>query len=150
MKKIVSVLLLLLITLAFCSCDKLTDFQPFNDKKTLDTLPSNSTESPENKTVGEGNSSFVLEVYDRNSNVSLITVKTNQKTVGEALLESGIIEGEQGPYGLYVKTVNGIYADYDTDGAYWAFYINGKYAETGVDMTEIDETAVYSFKCETF
>ena len=62
----------------------------------------------------------------------------------------GIIEGEQGPYGLYVKAVNGVYADYDTDGAYWAFYINGEYAETGVDMTEIDETAVYSFRYETF
>ena len=146
MKKIISVLLLAVIAFAFCSCDKITDKQLFADKQTQDTLPSNK---PENEIIGEGAASFVFEVYDENSNVNIVTVKTNKKTVGEALIELGIIEGEQGPYGLYVKAVNGIYADYDTDGAYWAFYINGEYAVTGVDMTEIDETAVYSFRYET-
>ena len=150
MKKIISLLLLVCIAFAFCSCDKITDFQLFSDKQTQDTVQSNTPESPERQTVGNGALSFAFEVYDKNSSVSLVTVKTNKKTVGEALIESGIIEGEQGPYGLYVKSVNGIYADYDTDGAYWAFYINGEYAATGVDMTEIDETAVYSFRYETF
>ncbi len=150
MKKIISVLLLIFVVFAFCSCDKITDSQLFSDKQTQDTVQSNTPESPERQTVGNGATSFALEVYDKNNNVNLVTVKTNQKTVGEALIELGVIEGEQGPYGLYVKSVNGVYADYDTDGAYWAFYINGEYAETGVDMTEIDETAVYSFRYETF
>lgn len=150
MKKIISLLLLVCIALAFCSCDKITDFQLFGDNQTQDTVQSNTPESPERQTVGNGATSFALEVYDKNNNVNLVTVKTNQKTVGEALIELGIIEGEQGPYGLYVKSVNGVYADYDTDGAYWAFYINGEYAATGVDMTEIDETTVYSFRYETF
>ena len=44
-----------------------------------------------------------------------------------------------------VDTVNGIKYDYNADGAYWAFYVNGEYAMSGVDTTEIDETAVYSF-----
>ncbi|MBQ2119193.1 MAG: DUF4430 domain-containing protein, partial [Clostridia bacterium] len=47
-------------------------------------------------------------------------------------------------YGLYVKKVNGITADYDTDKAYWAFYLNGEYASTGVDSTDIDENVKYS------
>ena len=46
------------------------------------------------------------------------------------------------------RCVNGITADYDTDGKYWAFYINGEYATTGVDATEIDEEAVYTFAVE--
>ncbi len=33
------------------------------------------------------------------------------------------------------KTVNGMTADYDKDGVYWAFYINGVYAMTGIDAT---------------
>lgn len=150
MKRIISVLLLVVMAFAFCSCDKISSFKPFEGKETQDTLPSNELETPQINTVGEGALSFAFEVYNQDGSVSSVTIKTSKKTVGEALVELGIIEGEQGPYGLYVKAVNGVYADYDTDGAYWAFYINGEYAETGVDMTEIDETAVYSFRYETF
>ena len=42
-----------------------------------------------------------------------------------------------------VTTVNGITADWATENAYWAFYINGEYAQTGVDSTEITAGATY-------
>ena len=48
----------------------------------------------------------------------------------------------------YVKEVNGIIADYDVDGTYWAFYIDGEYASAGVDSTEITEGSIYMFKVE--
>lgn len=38
--------------------------------------------------------------------------------------------------------------DYDADGAYWAFYINGEYASTGVDSTNIEAGATYTLKAE--
>ena len=66
----------------------------------------------------------------------------------DALLEEGLIEGEDGAYGLYVKKVNGILADYEVNQTYWAFYINGEYAMSGVDATDIVEGATYSFKVE--
>ena len=47
-----------------------------------------------------------------------------------------------------MKTVNGITADYDTDGVYWAFYVNGEYASTGVDSTPITQGDAYSLKVE--
>ena len=56
--------------------------------------------------------------------------------------------GDDSEYGLYVKTVNGITADYDKDGVYWAFYIDGEYAAAGVDATAIEEGSSYSFKIE--
>ena len=59
-----------------------------------------------------------------------------------------LIAGDESEYGLYVKMVNGITADYDADGVYWAFYINGEYAATGVDSTPITEGESYSFKVE--
>ncbi len=65
------------------------------------------------------------------------TINTDKSTLGDALLEHGLIAGEQGDYGLYVKTVNGITADYDADQSYWGFYQNGEYMMTGVDGTEI-------------
>ena len=59
-----------------------------------------------------------------------------------------MIAGEDGDYGLYVKTVNGETVDYDKDGKYWAFYINGEYGMTGVDATDIVEGDSYAFKAE--
>ena len=75
-------------------------------------------------------------------------IHTDKQIVGEALQELELIAGEDGQYGLYVKTVNGITADYDKDGAYWAFYVNGEYAQSGVDTTKITEGESYSFKVE--
>ena len=59
-----------------------------------------------------------------------------------------LIAGEQGDYGLYVKTVNGITVDFDKDGKYWAFYVGGEYAMSGVDSTEITAGSTYAFKVE--
>ena len=55
------------------------------------------------------------------------------KEMTERLLEHGLIEGENGAYGIYIKTVNGILADYDIDQSYWAVSKNGEAATTGVD-----------------
>jgi len=77
-----------------------------------------------------------------------VTVHTDEKTVGDALTSLGILEGEEGPYGLYIKSVNGIAADYDKDGVYWAFYVGEEYASTGVDMTDIEDGASYALKVE--
>ncbi len=92
--------------------------------------------------VGTGANTVVLEVKAEEQSVTL-TVKTDADTVGAALLEHGIIEGEAGQYGLYVKKVNGMTADYDVDQSYWAFYVDGEYAMTGVDSTKITEGATY-------
>lgn len=98
--------------------------------------------------LGEGEKSFAFTITDADGNETELKINTDKTLVGEALQELGLIAGEEGPYGLYVKTVNGITVDYDTDGKYWAFYIDGEYAPTGVDVTEIKEGATYSFKVE--
>ena len=98
----------------------------------------------EDTCLGDGQKEFFLEVSAGEHSVTL-TVRTDKDTVGDALLGYGLIDGEEGAYGLYVKSVNGIVADYDSDKSYWAFYINGEFAATGVDSTEITEGAVYQF-----
>ena len=98
--------------------------------------------------VGSGAKSFTLTVTDGDGSEKQYLVGTDCDTVGAALLELGIISGDEGPYGLYVKEVDGIRAVYEEDGTYWAFYINGEMAMSGVDGTEIEEGAVYSLKVE--
>lgn len=98
--------------------------------------------------LGEGETKFFLTVADGEGTESSFEIHTDKETVGEALLELDLISGEEGEFGLYVKSVNGIVADYDIDGTYWAFYINGEYAMTGVDATAIEEGAAYMLKVE--
>ena len=98
--------------------------------------------------VGSGDKSFTFIVTDGDGNEETFEVKSDAQTVGQALIDEGLLEGEEGPYGLYVKTVNGITADYETDGTYWAFYINGEYAMTGVDTTDIVAGDNYALKVE--
>ena len=92
--------------------------------------------------------SFTFEVVDQNGTMTSFDITTDKELVGEALLEEGLIVGEDGPYGLYVTEVNGIVADYNVNKTYWAFYIDGGYASSGVDMTEVVDGATYSFKVE--
>lgn len=98
--------------------------------------------------IGEGETEFLFTATDKDGNSKNFTVKTDCKTVGEALQAVEIIYGEMGDYGLYVTEVNGIVADYDIDGTYWAFYIDGAYAMSGVDTTDIVPGSSYEFRVE--
>ena len=89
--------------------------------------------------------SFTFIVVDAAGKETKFDITTTKTTVGDALLEEGLIEGEDGQYGLYVKKVNGISADYNVDGAYWSFYVGNDYAQTGVDSTDIEDGATYKF-----
>lgn len=99
-------------------------------------------------TVGEGEKQFNFAVTSASGTVTEFVVKTDKQTVGEALIDAGLIAGEDGAYGLYVKTVNGETLDYDKDGKYWAFYSNGSYATAGADKTNIESGVDYEFKAE--
>ena len=108
-----------------------------------------STGTVENGAViGEGSKTFTVEVTDGEGKVTTFTVKSDEQTVGAALLALEVIAGEEGAYGLYVKTVNGVTADYDKDQSWWGFYVDGISAMTGVDSTDITEGSTYGFKVE--
>lgn len=109
---------------------------------------SSATTVTDGQTVGEGAVSFPLTIVDKEGNEISITVNTDNETVGGALLELGIVEGENGDYGLYMTHVNGIPAIYEEDGTYWAFYINGEYAMTGVELTPIVSGETYKLVVE--
>lgn len=122
-----------------------------NDNK-QNKVGSNSESSITSQTditeLGEGKTEFLFSVTDVHGKETAFKIHTDKKTVGDALLELNLISGDEGQYGLYVKTVNGITVDYDRDGKYWAFYVNGAYATSGVDTTEITDGDSYAFKVE--
>ncbi len=95
-----------------------------------------------NTEFGTGEKTITVQVVAEGKRVNF-TIHTDKKTVGEALIEHDLIAGEDGPYGLYVKYVNGIKADYDENKAYWAFSKDSKPLDTGVDKTKIADGEKY-------
>jgi hypothetical protein len=89
----------------------------------------------EDAEFGNGAKTVLVEVVANDKSVTF-TIHSDKTTLGDALSEHNLIDGEKGPYGLYVKKVNGIVADYDKNKAYWRFNKNGEGMMTGVDMTE--------------
>ena len=140
MKKLTAALLILILALTavMCGCNG--------------NSPAETTTKPEIESINESDNgyekSFVFEVIDIDGNKTQTTIETNGEYVGIVLQELGYIEGEQGDYGLYIKKVNGITADYNIDGTYWAFYVNDAYAMASADLTPIVDGDVYSFRVE--
>ena len=98
--------------------------------------------------LGEGSKSFELTIVDKEGTEHLYLIHTDEEMVGFALIAHELIEGEEGPYGMYIKSVLGQKLDYETDKMYWSFYVNGEYAMTGVDQTPILEGEQYMLKAE--
>ncbi len=93
---------------------------------------------------GNGEKTVLLEVVAGDKSVTF-TINSDKSNLGEVLLEHSLIDGEQGAYGIYVKKVNGITADYDENQCYWGFYKNGESMMTGVDGTEFKDGEHYEF-----
>ena len=105
--------------------------------------PVELTTIEEGGVYGEGSKEFTLVVADEDGKEVTATVKTDETMVGIALQKLGLLAGEMHSYGLYVETVNNITLEYGKGTHYWAFYIDGEYAMTGVDTTEITEGETY-------
>ena len=145
LNKLLALLLALVMVLALAACgNKAQDNGGAGDDANVVT----DGTVADGATVGKGATAFTVEVAQLDGTSITFTVNTDKATVGEALLELGIVAGDDTEYGLYVKTVNGVTLDYDTDGAYWAFYINGEYAMTGVDATTLEAGTTYAFRVE--
>ena len=139
MKKLLSLLLALVMVFGLVACG--TTETPETTEGTTEATSAETTASTEAEVAGVA---FTVVVTDLDGTDTTFEYTSDAESVGAALLAEGLIAGDESEYGLYVTTVNGITADWATENAYWAFYINGEYAQTGVDSTEITEGATYS------
>jgi len=111
------------------------------------TLPScgaNDAKTGEESGITQADEiTITIEVIGPSGTSKEHSVTTDSDNLEGALLDSGFVSGENGPYGLYIKTVDGITADYDTNGAYWAIYKDCEYLMTGAADTPIQEGEHY-------
>ncbi len=136
---------LLCLTAVACSAEKEKNEDPETNWL---TFPAETGEEPlfsklwdeaiyrEDKEFGDGENRVTV-IVEAEGNSVIFTLYTDKETLADALLEHKLVEGEEGPYGLYVKKVNGMTADYDVDQSYWAFSKGGETMMTGVSDTKI-------------
>ena len=88
---------------------------------------------------------ITLEVIGPDGSSKEHSVSTDSsKNLRQALEGAGLIAGDDGAYGLYVKVVDGITADYDVDGSWWSLTKDGVLC-SGVDSTEIADGDHFEF-----
>ncbi len=132
MKKVLSVLFVICLLVTAVAC---------NNNNEATGLWANAVYDS-NKEFGEGSKTVIVAVSAEDKTINF-TIKTDEQYLGDALLAHELISGEESEFGLYIKSVNGIVADYDVDQSYWAFYKNGEYMMTGVDQTEFSDGEHY-------
>lgn len=98
-----------------------------------------------------GSKEIVIEVVDNNQETTTYELKTDAEYLEQAMNEAeGLtFSGTEGAYGLMIDTVNGVIADYNVDGAYWSFYVNGEYCNYGISEQPVLDGDVFIIKYET-
>ena len=135
--KILSLLLALIIVAAMAtfmtSCGKDTEVP-------ADTQAAPATEAPateEGVDDAAQEKTVTVDVIDDKGETTTFTLSTKADNLEDALLEANLVEGTESEYGLYITTVNGVTADYDADGSWWALQKDGEMLMTGAHDTLI-------------
>lgn len=92
-----------------------------------------------------GGKEITIEVIDDAQASTVYEIQTDAEFLGDAIRETEdlVVDGTVGDYGMMVDTVNGVVADYNADGAYWAFYVDGEYCMYGMDEQPIEDGQAY-------
>ena len=137
--KVTALICLLLVTVmlfAACNTNKVDA-----EGRWADAVYLNDTE------FGEGSKTVKVTVKAGDDEV-IFTIHTDKTYLGDALLEHGLIDGDKGEFGIYIKKVNGILADYDIDKTYWGFYKSGEMMMVGVSGAEFADGDSYELVLE--
>lgn len=89
----------------------------------------------------EGSKAITIEVVSEAQESTVYELKTDAQYLQQAMDEADGLEysGTESEYGLMVDTVNGEVADYNTNGAYWSFYVNGEYCNYGISEQPVED-----------
>lgn len=86
-----------------------------------------------------GSKTITVEVVHKDESKKSFTYTTDEEYLDKVLVGEGLVEDNQGPYGLYIEVVDGERADYNVDGGYWAIEQNGERAATGASEIPVGD-----------
>ncbi len=89
----------------------------------------------------EGEKNITIEVVMPDETVTVYEVNTDaQFLIGAMEDANGLtFEGEDGPYGFAVNTINGVTANLDSGSAYWGFFEGEEYCNYGVSQQPVED-----------
>lgn len=108
-----------------------------------------SSSGGQSGSTAEAVKTITLTVVHRDGSSKDFTIETGKETLGEALADEGLIEGEDSEYGLFVTKVDGEEAD-GSKHEFWSLTIGGEMASTGVDSTPIEDGGQFELTLSTY
>ena len=94
----------------------------------------------------EGSKAYTVAVVHKDGTVKNFAYRTDAEYLAEALLEEGLVSGEDSQYGLTIITVDGEAAVWEKDNAYWAIWIGEEMAMTGAGETPVYDGSVFKLE----
>ena len=94
--------------------------------------------------TAEGTKSIVVDVTHKDGSVNTFTIVTDAEYLGAAMVQDGLLAGEDGPYGMYVLTVDDETVD-EANQEWWGYTKSGKTVNYGVDTCPIQDGEHYEF-----
>ena len=88
--------------------------------------------------LGEGEKTVTVKVVAEEQEI-VFTIHTNEQYLDKAMLAHELVTGEDGQYGLYLETVNGMLADYNIDQTYWSVCKDNTPLPVGISSVEISD-----------
>lgn len=95
-----------------------------------------------------GGKTIQVEIVKSQGESKSLEIKTDAEYLRQAMEEQELIQGEEGAYGLFVKTVDGVTAD-DAKQEWWCFTKGGEMLVTSVDATPIHDGDKYEITLVT-
>ena len=96
-----------------------------------------------------GAKTITVEIIVEGAETVTKTIKTEAEFLRGALdEEEGLVIGEEGPYGLFIKTVNGVTAD-DSKQQWWCITKGGEDVFTGAESTPIADGDKFEITLKT-
>lgn len=89
--------------------------------------------------TSKGTKKVNISVTNDKGSVSEYEVKTDAKFLKEAMEAAKGLTVTLDSSKTMVDSVNGLKAEYAADGAYWAFYVNGKYCDYGITEQPVND-----------
>ena len=97
-----------------------------------------------------GSKAYTVMVVHKDGTVKDFAYRTDAEYLAEALLEEGLVSGEESQYGLTIITVDGEDAVWATDNAYWAIWIGEEMAMTGASETPVYDGSIFKLEYTRF
>lgn len=95
-----------------------------------------------------GEKKITVQVVHGDQSEKSFVYDTDAEYLGEVLLDASLIDGTEGPYGLFVTTVDGETAD-DSKQEWWCISKDGEMTQTSIDTTPIADQDQFELTLKT-